>query len=53
MDVQALAGTLPKDPRLACRARPSFACRLASTFPQQGSLLIEGKESGQPAVMAR
>ena len=51
VDVKALAGALPKDPRLSLPGPAGFFLPLVLTFPQQGSLLIEGKESGQPAAM--
>jgi hypothetical protein len=52
VDVKTLAGALPKDPRLALPGPDSFSLPLSLTFPQQGSLLIEGKESAQGAAMA-
>jgi len=51
VDVRALAGALPRDPRLALPGPAEFTLPLALTFPRQGSLLIEGKESGQPPAM--
>ncbi len=51
VDVKALAGALPKDARLALPGPAEFSVPVALTFPQLGSLLIEGKESGQPAAM--
>jgi hypothetical protein len=51
VDVKALAGALPKDPRLALPGPAEFSLPLALSFPLQGSLLIEGKESGQHAAM--
>jgi hypothetical protein len=51
VDVKALAGALPKDPRLALPGPAEFSLPLTLTFPREGSLLIEGKESGDPAAM--
>jgi hypothetical protein len=51
VDVKALAGALPKDPRLALPGPAEFSLPLALIFPGQGSLLIEAKESGQPEAM--
>jgi S-DNA-T family DNA segregation ATPase FtsK/SpoIIIE len=51
VDVKALAGALPKDPRLALPGPDTFSLPLSLLFPQQGSLLIEGKESAQGAAM--
>jgi S-DNA-T family DNA segregation ATPase FtsK/SpoIIIE len=47
VDVKALAGTLPKDPRLALPGPAEFSLPLALRFPAAGIVLIEGKESGQ------
>ena len=49
--VKTLAGAVPSDPRLRLPGPAEFALPLALAFPQQGSLLIEGKESGSPAAM--
>jgi len=51
VDVKALAGALPKDPRLALPGPDEFTLPLALSFPNLGSVLIEGKESGQPMAM--
>jgi hypothetical protein len=51
VDVNTLAGTLPKDPRLALPGPAEFSLPLTLSFPRQGSLLFEGKESGQPQAM--
>jgi len=51
VNVKTLAGALPKDSRLALPGPAEFSLPLALSFPRQGSLLIEAKESGQPAVM--
>jgi len=51
VDVKALAGSLPRDPRLALPGPEEFTLPLALSFPRHGSLLIEGKESGEPAAM--
>jgi hypothetical protein len=51
VDVKTLSGGLPKDPRLALPGPAEFSLPLALTFPSQGSLLIEGKESGQQPAM--
>jgi hypothetical protein len=50
VDVEKLAGALPKDPRLALPGPAEFSLPLALTFPGNGSLLIEGKQAGQPAT---
>ncbi len=52
VNAKNLAGTLPKDPRLALPGPADFSLPLALTFPDQGSLLFEAKESGQAAVNA-
>jgi DNA segregation ATPase FtsK/SpoIIIE, S-DNA-T family len=51
VNVNTLAGALPKDPRLALPGPAEFSLPLSLAFPQQGSLLIEGRESGQAAAM--
>jgi len=51
VNVKTLAGMLPKDPRLALPGPAEFTLPLALTFPRQGSLLIEGKESGQAGAV--
>jgi len=51
VDVKALAGALPKDPRLALPGPAEFTLPMALSFPARGSLLIEAKESGQPQAM--
>jgi len=51
VDVPTLAGAIPKDPRLALPGPAQFTLPLALAFPGQGSLLIEGRESGQPAAL--
>ena len=51
VNVGTLAGTLPKDARLALPGPAEFCLPLALSFPMQGSLLIEEKESGQIASM--
>jgi hypothetical protein len=51
VDVKALAGALTKDPRLALPGAAEFSMPLTLNFPRQGSLFIEGKDSGQPAAM--
>ena len=50
VNLRTLAGALPKDPRLALPGPAEFSLPLALNFPARGSLLIEGKESGQEAV---
>jgi S-DNA-T family DNA segregation ATPase FtsK/SpoIIIE len=51
VDVAKLAGALPKDARLALPGPGKFLLPLTLSFPGQGSLLIEGKESGQTAAL--
>jgi hypothetical protein len=51
VDVKTLAGILPKDPRLALPGPAEFNLPLTLNFPHQGSILIEGKESGDPVAM--
>jgi DNA segregation ATPase FtsK/SpoIIIE, S-DNA-T family len=51
IDVKILAGALPKDPRLKLPGPEEFLLPLSLAFPRQGSLLIEGKESGQPETI--
>jgi hypothetical protein len=51
VDVKSLAGAMPKDPRLALPGPAEFSLPLALSFPQQGSLLIEAKESGMPQAL--
>jgi hypothetical protein len=50
VNLRNLAGALPRDPRLALPGPAEFSLPLALSFPREGSLLIEGKESGQAAI---
>ncbi|MGA3171089.1 MAG: FtsK/SpoIIIE domain-containing protein [Chthoniobacteraceae bacterium] len=50
VSVEALAGALPKDPRLALPGPAEFSLPLTLNFPGQGSLMLEAKEPAQPAV---
>jgi hypothetical protein len=53
VNIHTLAGAVPKDPRLSLPGPAEFSLPLMLTFPRQGSLLIEGKESSQaPAIGA-
>ena len=53
VDVAKLAGTLPRNPRLALPGPASFSVPLLLTMPQLGSLLIETKGDGrEPAIAA-
>ena len=50
VNLKNLAGPPPRDPRLALPGPAEFTLPLALSFPREGSLLIEGKETGQAAV---
>ena len=52
VDVAKAAGALPKHPRLALPGSPHVSIPLALTFPDQGSLLLETRDSGNETVLA-
>ena len=47
VDVEQLAGKLPRDNRLVLPGPARFSLPLLLTFPDQGSILFETKESGR------
>ena len=51
LDLTKAPSTLPKSPRLALPGPPRVALPLALTFPSEGSLLFETKDSGGASVM--
>jgi len=52
IDLAKLAGALPTDPRLKLPGPASFDVPLLLTYPGQGSVLFETKETGRPAAVA-
>jgi DNA segregation ATPase FtsK/SpoIIIE, S-DNA-T family len=52
VDLAKLAGALPTDPRLKLPGPASFDVPLLLTYPGQGSVLFETKETGRPAAIA-
>lgn len=52
VDLTRLAGPLPADARLKLPGAPSFELPLLLTFPGQGSVLFETKETGRTAAIA-
>ncbi len=52
IDLAKLAGTLPEDARLKLPGSPNFNVPLLLTYPGQGSLLFETKDTGRPAAIA-
>ena len=51
VEVEKLAETFPKDPRLALPGPAQFTLPLLLTYPDQGSLLIETVRSGREQVV--
>ena len=51
IDLAKLAGNLPEDARLKLPGSPNFNVPLLLTYPGQGSLLFETKDTGRPAAI--
>ena len=52
VDVAAMAGGLPKDPRLALPCPPVFSLPALLTYPNQGSVLLETAKTGRDEALA-
>ncbi len=52
VDLEKLAGAIPKDPRLVLPGPGQFSSPLLLAYPNEGSLLIETKESGREQAVA-
>src|SRR5436853_601785 len=52
VNVEQLAGTLPRDARLALPGPAQFSLPLLLTFPDRGSILLETKEAGRALAIA-
>ena len=52
VDIPALAGAVPKDPKLALAGPARLSLPLLLTYPENGSVVFETKESGRDAVLA-
>ncbi|MBA4146709.1 MAG: ATP-binding protein [Verrucomicrobia bacterium] len=52
VDVEKLAGGLPKDPRLSLAGATRFSLPVTLAYPNEGSLLIETTETGHDAATA-
>jgi len=52
VDLEAFAGALPKDPRLALPGAAQLTIPICLTFPQDASLVIEAAEVGREQAVA-